>query len=146
MKVIVEPKQQQTPYSCVASVLQMLSRYYDGFPMTHAQAITLTRCEPEGAPLECVGEILQRKLRKLRTFAQVREALKWGHPVVANDCLTYVDDHAILITGFSKLGFYFIDPGTGCEKWKHVNWFAEATQEMLIFPYRTDTKPCKTRL
>lgn len=145
MKLDISPLQQQTPHSCVASVLQMLSRYYDHFPMTHEQAMVLTKCEPDGAMLECIGPILGRKCKPLSGLEDVADTLEFGHPVISNDSVTYIDNHAILIIGYSRLGFHFIDPATGTLKWRRIEWFQKASSEFFILPYRTSTKLCKNK-
>lgn len=133
MKLPIEPMQQETSFSCVASVLQMLDRYYTGFNMTHDQAIALTRCNPDGAELNIIGKILRRKRQALQGIRAMRRALRDGHPIATDDNETYADPHAILVHGETPKGFWFVDPSSGEEVWKPANWFRAST-EFLIFP------------
>lgn len=130
----VKPYRQWTPYSCCASVFQMVAAYY-GVRVSHLKAIKLTRCHPDGASLTSVARVLKREYRlrpkHLTSKRQVRAALKRGEPVISNDSLTYEDDHAILVVGQTAKGFYCVDPVLGQVRWKHQQRFMAGAHEFI---------------
>ena len=112
----IPPKRQWTSYSCTASVAQMVAHYY-GIRIGHRKAIEMTQCKPDGATLAAVAQALRLshrlRPRTLRSKAQIKAALRQGQPVMTNDDLNYISDHAILLVGETPKGFWIADPAIG---------------------------------
>ena len=129
----VKVHRQWTPYSCTASVAQMVAHYY-GMKMSHRQAIKLTQCKPDGATLEDVAKALKRehglKHRTLRR-GDVRGTLRKGLPVMSNDAISHSGDHAILVIGQTPKGFWIVDPGYSEILWRHETQFFAASNEYI---------------
>ena len=127
---------QETNYSCTASVLMTLVHAITGETLSHEQAIRATRCRPNGAPLENISKALKRSCRArstpLRNLAAARRALQAGRLVISHDKITYrPDDHAILLAGATKKGFYVVDPNCDRIKWRREDRMKEAANEFI---------------
>ena len=125
---------QWTPYSCTASVAQMVAGYY-GIKLGHRQAIQLTDCRPDGATLGSVAKALKDshglRSRALRSKAQIRTALRQGLPVMSNDYLNDGGSHAILLVGQTPKGFWIADPAIGEVYWRHQDRFFAGADEFI---------------
>jgi len=140
----IHPYRQEHSYSCGAAVMQALSNHL-GKELTHAQAIRLTRCKPNGATLERLANALMALhgcvVRRLKQASAIRCAIADGAMVLAGDTLTYVNDHAILIYGFTHNGFFYLDPARGATFWQPDDWFFEAGDEFIAI--RTRKSRCR---
>jgi hypothetical protein len=138
----IQPTQQLTSFSCSASVLQSLHRYFTGEALSHHRAIELLRCKPDGASLARIASVIKRRVRRCRSRqlhspSQLRQALKAGFPIIASDDLTYAPDgHAILVTGFTPKGFHTIDPATGKNRWRTSQRLLAASDEFIAISAR----------
>ena len=135
----IHPYQQEHSYSCGAAVMQAVSNHL-GKELTHAQAIRLTRCKPNGATLERVAEAMMTfhscVVRRLKQATAIRCAIADGAMILAGDKLTYVDDHAILLYGFTHEGFFYLDPARGATFWQQDKWFFDAGDEFIAIRAR----------
>jgi len=130
----IKVQRQWTNYSCCAAVAQMVAQYY-GIRLGHRKAIQLTKCKPNGTTLEKVGKVLSREYglvaRSLRTKNQIRRSLQQEYPVMTNDSLTYVEDHAILLVGETPKGFWIADPATCSLYWRHEDRVMAGADEFI---------------
>jgi hypothetical protein len=130
-------------YSCTAAILQAASAYL-GLELTHARAIRLTRCKPDGASLEQVAKVLKGlhhcPTRRIARAKTVRKALRNGAVVLAGDCLTYSADHAILIFGCTDDYFLILDPAASSCEWKPDSWVFKAGNEFIAVRPRSSKR------
>lgn len=135
----IHPYRQEYSYSCGAAVMQALSNHL-GKELTHAQAIRLTRCKPNGTKLERVANALVTLhgcvVSRLKQRNAIRCAIADGAMILAGDKITYVDDHAILIYGFTHEGFFYLDPARGATFWQPDEWFFDAGDEFIAIRAR----------
>lgn len=108
---------QNRGYSCGASVLQIVTRYFKGYHISHEKAIELTRCKPDGSNTKDIKRALKKiglngKLIR-RHEITIKKRINEGNLVIINDNFTYSpDDHWILISGYTENFFYIFDPNT----------------------------------
>jgi ABC-type bacteriocin/lantibiotic exporter with double-glycine peptidase domain len=130
----VKAFRQWTGYSCCASVLQMVADYY-GNSVSHLRAIKLTGCRPDGASLTHVARVLRREYglhpKHLKSKAQIRAAIQRGEPVIANDFISYLNNHAILLVGETPKGFWVADPVVGQIRWRHERQMMAGADEWI---------------
>ncbi len=131
----LRPIQQLTSFSCTAGCLQSLHLYFTGQRLSHLKAIELLRCKPHGAPLQRIASIIKRRVRcrsrQLNSASQLRSALKRGSPIIASDDVSYDDGHAILVTGYTKSGFWTIDPAVGRLRWRTTKRLLASSDEFI---------------
>jgi len=133
MKLPIRAFQQQTSYSCVASLLQSLLLFYKGETISHERAITLAQCDPEtGAELTNIATALKMTPRQLTTWVAVKKALFNGQPIIADDNVSYVDGHAILLVGATDNGVWVLDPNTAKTVWRTKEWLWDASEEFYV--------------
>jgi hypothetical protein len=134
----IQVYQQQFSYSCVASVLQMVFRYVTDEHMSHARAVRLVRCKPNGAELVRIPQTMFNLCgagsRKLRSSDHVRAAIKVGLPVICSDETSYEDSHAALVIGQSPTGFCIADPATGKARWRTSEWLTNSDEFLVVLP------------
>lgn len=117
----IRPRRQWVSYSCTATVLQMAEEFVTGRTISHFQAVRLIGCKPDGASLNKIASVLKRRTRcnarQLHSANQIRKSLKQG-PVLASDDVSRPFAHAILLSGFTPRGFYFVDPIDAQVHWR----------------------------
>ena len=134
-RLAVRPFQQWRAYSCTAGVLQSLHHYHTGARLSHRKAIGSTGCRPKGATLKQVAKVMKRQhhctFRPLRDSAAIRRALRAGSPVLAGDNETYEHDHAILLIGHTRKGFWLVDPAIGAHRWRSEKRLMRTSDEFI---------------
>ena len=127
--------QQRTRFSCTASCVQSLWKYYAGETIGHRKAIDLVKCRPDGAELIKIARVMKKhhkcRIQRLHRPSMIRSAIKKGAPVIAADNLTYSDGHAILITGYTPTGFWTSDSAVGAHIWRHEKRLLRASDEFI---------------
>ena len=116
----------------------MVFRYVTDKHMSHAHAVRLVRCKPNGAELVRIPQTMLKLCgagsRKLRSLDHVRAAIKAGLPVIGSDESSYQDSHAILVIGESPTGFCVADPATGKARWRSDEWLGESDGFFVVLP------------
>jgi hypothetical protein len=105
---------QLRPYSCSASVLQMIVRELIDEKISHADAIQLTECKPDG----CTMRRLQKALREFgivvgkcaKRQTAIRKALDDDKLVIIDDNRTYDVSHVTVIPAYVGKRFWVADP------------------------------------
>jgi len=135
VRLPIRPRRQWLSFSCTSSVLQMTEEFLSGRKLSHFEAVNLMACRPDGASLKKIASVLKKRIRctskALRSAREIRQALTKGAPVLASDNFSRPFDHAILLSGFSPRGFYFIDPIDAREHWRSDRQVLRCSDEFI---------------
>lgn len=122
LRIVASETEHSYQNSCTAGVLQSLYHFYTGRRLTIRKAVKKMNCEKDGATFHAYPKILGMKRKFLRSSNGIKRTIREGYPVVASEYILHGEAHAILITGYTPKGFYFMDPALGNFRWRSEAW------------------------